>query len=42
MKVLIATEKPFAPAAVEDIKKILGEAGHEVTLLEGYKDKSDL
>ena len=42
MKVLIATEKPFAPAAVEDIKKILGEAGHEVPLLEGYKDKSDL
>lgn len=42
MKVLIATEKPFAPAAVEDIKKILGEAGHEVTLLEGYKDNSDL
>lgn len=42
MKVLIATEKPFAPAAVEDIKKILGEAGHEVTLLEGYKDKFDL
>lgn len=42
MKVLIATEKPFAPAAVEDIKKILGDAGHEVTLLEGYKDKSDL
>ena len=42
MKVLIATEKPFAPAAVEDIKKILGEAGQEVTLLEGYKDKSDL
>ena len=42
MKVLIATEKPFSPAAVEDIKKILGEAGHEVTLLEGYKDKSDL
>ena len=42
MKVLIATEKPFAPAAVEDIKKILSEAGHEVALLEGYKDKADL
>ena len=42
MKVLIATEKPFAPAAVEGIKKVLCGAGHEVTVLEGYKDKSEL
>ena len=41
MKVLIATEKPFAPAAVEGIKKVLCGAGHEVTVLEGYKDKSE-
>lgn len=42
MKVLIATEKPFAPAAVEDIKKELARAGHEIVLLEKYTDNAQL
>lgn len=42
MKVLIATEKPFAPAAVKGITKELEEAGHEVKLLEKYTDKAQL
>ncbi len=41
-KVLIATEKPFAAAAVEGIKKILKEAGFETLLLEKYTDQTDL
>jgi D-3-phosphoglycerate dehydrogenase len=41
-KVLIATEKPFAPAAVEGIKKITEQAGYELVLLEKYADKSEL
>ena len=40
MKVLVATEKPFAPAAVNNIKKIVEEAGYEFALLEKYEDKS--
>jgi len=42
MKILIATEKPFAPAAVEGIKKELEGAGNEVALLEKYTDKAQL
>lgn len=42
MKVLVATEKPFAPAAINGIKKTLEEAGHDVTLLEKYTDHEDL
>ena len=42
MKVLIATQKPFAAVAVEGIKKILVEAGHEVILLEKYAEQADL
>ncbi len=42
MKILLATEKPFAAEAVEGIKKIAGEAGHEVALLEKYTDKQQL
>jgi len=41
-KVLLATEKPFAKAAVEDIRAILSKAGHQMILLEGYTDKADL
>ncbi len=41
-KVLVATEKPFAPAAVESIKKIVAEAGYEFNLLEKYTDAADL
>ena len=42
MKVLLATEKPFAAAAVEGISAILREAGHEVVKLEKYSDKAEL
>lgn len=42
MKVLIATVKPFAPAAVEGIKKELEANGHEVVLLEKYADNAEL
>ena len=42
MKVLVATEKPFAVAAVEGIKKEIEEAGNEVVLLEKYTEKQQL
>ena len=42
MKVLIATEKPFAREAVEGIKAIFAEAGYETVLLEKYTDKARL
>ena len=42
MKILIATEKPFAPAAVKNITSELEGAGHEVFLLEKYTDKAQL
>ena len=35
-KVLVATEKPFAPIAVDGIRKVLDEAGYELVLLEKY------
>ena len=42
MKVLIATEKPFAQKAVDGITEILHEAEYEVVRLEKYTDKSAL
>ncbi|MBW4776700.1 NAD(P)-dependent oxidoreductase [Prevotella histicola] len=42
MKVLIATEKPFAPAAVQGITNELKDAGHEVVLLEKYASTAEL
>ena len=42
MKVLIATEKPFASAAVEGIRKEIEGAGYELALLEKYTDKQQL
>ncbi len=42
MKVLIATVKPFAAAAVEGIRNELVAAGHEVSLLEKYTDNQQL
>ncbi len=42
MKVLIATEKPFAATAVESIRKEVEGAGHELLLLEKYSDKAQL
>jgi len=41
-KVLVATEKPFAPAAVQGIREIVKNAGYELVLLEKYTDKSQL
>ena len=41
-KVLIATEKPFAPAAVAGIKEVIEKAGHELVLLEKYTEKKQL
>ncbi len=42
MKVLVATEKPFAAAAVEGIKKEIEGAGNELVLLEKYTEKAQL
>ena len=41
MKVLLATQKPFAAAAVKGIRDILEGAGHEVVLLEKYAEQAD-
>ncbi len=41
-KILVATQKPFAPLAVEKIREICDKAGFELVLLEKYPDKSDL
>ena len=41
-KVLLATEKPFAKAAVDGIAKIFAAAGYELIKLEKYTDKADL
>ncbi len=42
MKVLIATQKPFAPEAVKGIREILEKAGHETVLLEKYAGSQEL
>lgn len=42
MKVLVATEKPFAKKAVDGIRTIIEEAGYELALLEKYTDKAQL
>ena len=42
MKILVATEKPFAAAAVNGIRNIVESAGHELALLEKYTEKSQL
>lgn len=42
MKVLIATDKPFAKVAVEGVRKEIEAAGHELVLLEKYTEKSQL
>jgi len=42
MKILIATEKPFAADAVQKIKQVIDSAGFEFILLEKYTDKSQL
>ena len=42
MKVLVATEKPFAAVAVDGIRKVIAESGYELQLLEKYSSKADL
>jgi D-3-phosphoglycerate dehydrogenase / 2-oxoglutarate reductase len=41
-KILVATVKPFAKAAVENISRICKEAGYEMVLLESYPDQPAL
>ncbi|MBR3372871.1 MAG: 3-phosphoglycerate dehydrogenase, partial [Bacteroidaceae bacterium] len=41
-KVLVATEKPFAPVAVKGIKEVVEAAGYELALLEKYTEKQQL
>ena len=41
-KVLVATEKPFAKAAVDSIRGVCDKAGYELVLLEKYADPSEL
>ena len=40
-KVLVATEKPFAAAAVDQIKDVFNNAGYETVMLEKYADQAD-
>jgi len=40
-KVLVATDKPFAKAAVDGIRKIVEDAGFTLELLEKYTDQAD-
>lgn len=42
MKILVATEKPFAKKALDGIKDIFATAGYEVALLERYAEKEQL
>ena len=42
MKILIATEKPFVPLAIRQIREVTEAAGFRLALLENYKDKSEL
>ena len=42
MKVLVATEKPFAVEAVEGIRKEIENVGNELVLLEKYTETSQL
>lgn len=42
MKVLVATEKPFAKVAVEGIREVVETAGMQLALLEKYTTKTQL
>jgi len=42
MKVLVATDKPFAKVAVDGIRRVIVEAGYEMALLEKYGDRANL
>ena len=41
MKILVATDKPFAKVAVDGIRKIVEDAGFELCLLEKYTDVAE-
>jgi len=42
MKVLLATQKPFAAKAVEGIRDIVEKAGHNLAILEKYPSEAEL
>ena len=42
MKVLVATDKPFAKVAIDQIREVIEGAGFELALLEKYGDKANL
>jgi D-3-phosphoglycerate dehydrogenase len=42
MKILVATEKAFALVAINLIREVTDAAGHQLALLEDYKDVSEL
>lgn len=42
MKILVATDKPFAKVAVDGIRKEIEAAGYELVLLEKYGEKANL
>jgi len=42
MKILVATDKPFARVAVDGIRKEIADAGYELVLLEKYTQKQEL
>ncbi len=42
MKILVATEKPFAAVAVDGLRKVIEGAGYELELLEKYTTEEEL
>jgi len=42
MKILVATEKPFAKVAIDGIREVTDKAGYELVLLEKYTEKKQL
>lgn len=42
MKILVATEKAFAPVAITQIREVTEAAGYKLALLENYKNISEL
>jgi len=42
MKILVATEKPFAPVAITLIREVVEKGGHELALIEKYKSTGEL
>jgi D-3-phosphoglycerate dehydrogenase len=42
MKIVIATVKPFAPAAVKQMKKLIEQAGYDLEIVEKYEEQEAL